>query len=154
METRIDHLPDYKQDIPKTPRFVILHCSTAKIVWDWFILIFILYTATSVPFIVCFKFDSVPMTIADTAVDFMFLIDIVLNFHTSYVDDDGSIVFDPQRIRRTYFRSWFFVDLVTSLPYGLLALFIVGAARVCRAQLELGHVGSNLTLGGRAEMFY
>ena len=117
-------LPGYHQEIPDTPRYVILHCSAAKIVWDWFILIFILYTATSVPFIVCFKFDSLPMTIADTAVDVMFLVDILLNFHTSYVGDDGSIVFDLQKIRRTYFRSWFFVDMITSLPYGLIGLLM------------------------------
>ena len=126
MEDNVNILPEYKQEIPDTPRCVILHCSTTKLVWDWLILIFILYTATSVPFIVCFKFDSVPMTIADTIVDFIFLIDIILNFHTSYVGDDGSIIFDLKQIRRTYFRSWFFVDLVTSLPYGLIGLMITG----------------------------
>ena len=126
MEDNVRILPEYKQEIPDTPRYVILHCSTPKIIWDWFILIFILYTATSVPFIVCFDFDSLPMSIADTVVDFMFLIDIVFNFHTSYVGDDGAIVFDVKQIRRTYFRSWFFVDLVTSLPYGLLGILIGG----------------------------
>lgn len=132
-------LPAYKQEIPSTPRYVILHCSTAKIVWDWLILIFILYTATSVPFIVCFKFDSLPMTIADSAVDVMFIVDIVLNFHTSYTGDDGSIVFDLKQIRRKYFRSWFFLDLVTSLPYDLFGLFIsVGAARKVGGVLLLG----------------
>ena len=125
-------LPEYKQEIPDTPRCVILHCSTAKIVWDWFILIFILYTATSVPFIVCFKFDSVPMTVADSVVDMMFLIDIVFNFHTSYVGDDGSIIFDLKQIRRNYVRTWFFVDLVTSLPYGLLSLMISGGLGVSK----------------------
>jgi hypothetical protein len=128
MEENVTILPGYKQEIPDTPRYVILHCSTVKIVWDWFVLIFILYTATSVPFIVCFKFDSLPMTVADTAVDVMFLIDIVLNFHTSFVGDDGAIVFDLRQIRRTYFRSWFFVDLVTSLPYGVIGMMITGGA--------------------------
>ena len=132
MEDRVDSLPEYKQDIPNTPRFVILHCCTPKIVWDWLILILILYTATSVPFIVCFKFDSIYMTIADAVVDLMFLIDMILNFHTTFVDEDGSFVFDLKKIRRTYLRGWFFMDFITSLPYGLLALAITnGAARVC-----------------------
>jgi hypothetical protein len=56
----------------------------------------------------------------------MFIIDIILNLHTSFVGDDGTIIFDLQRIRRNYIRSWFFVDLVTSLPYGLLGLIISG----------------------------
>lgn len=128
MEADINSLPEYRQEIPQTPQFVILHCSTPKIVWDWLILIFILYTATSIPFMVCFKFNSDPMTIADTVVDVMFLVDIFLNFHTSYVDEDGTIVFDTQRIRRTYFRSWFLVDFITSLPYGLMGLLMARGA--------------------------
>lgn len=76
------------------------------------------------------------MTIADTFVDFMFLVDILLNLHTSYVGDDGTIVFDLKLIRRNYYRSWFFVDLVTSMPYGLLGLLISGGVgRVSDAKL-------------------
>ena len=61
------------------------------------------------------------MTVVDSLVDLFFLTDIVLNFHTSYVGEDGEVITDPKQIRGYYLRTWFVVDLVTSLPYGLLS---------------------------------
>lgn len=51
----------------------------------------------------------------------MFLADIALNFHTTYVGKDGEVIDDLKMIRWNYIRSWFFLDLVSSLPYGILA---------------------------------
>ena len=70
------------------------------------------------------------MFITDTVVDFIFLIDIIANFHTSYVDNDGEIVLDLKKIRCAYLKTWFFVDMITSLPYGLLSILISGAGKV------------------------
>jgi hypothetical protein len=116
-----DFIPQYKQQIPKPPKWVILHYSSSKVIWDWFLLLFILYTASAVPFQFCFEYESTAMTVVDSLVDLFFLTDIVLNFHTSYVGEDGEVITDPKQIRGYYLRTWFVVDLVTSLPYGLLS---------------------------------
>lgn len=63
------------------------------------------------------------MTVVDCLVDAFFFVDIVLNFHTSYYGEDGVVISDLKQIRRHYLRTWFFLDLITSLPYGLLTLF-------------------------------
>ncbi|XP_068730790.1 potassium voltage-gated channel subfamily H member 5-like isoform X2 [Montipora capricornis] len=113
-------LPEYKLEVPHTPSGVILHYTTFKATWDWAILLFTLYTTVSVPFIVCFKYEKIALAILDLIVDWLFLADIGLNFHTSYVGKDGEIIDNLKMIRMNYLRSWFFLDLVSSLPFGIL----------------------------------
>ena len=117
-----DLLPDYKQEVPSTPPRIILHYTTFKLTWDWVILILTLYTTVSVPFIVCFAYTGTILAWMDMMVDWMFLADIVLNFHTTYVNKEGDVINDPKMIRMNYIKSWFFVDLVSSLPYGIIFL--------------------------------
>ena len=113
-------LPEYKLEVPHTPSGVILHYTTFKATWDWAILLFTLYTTVSVPFIVCFHYENIALAILDLIVDWLFLADIGLNFHTSYVGKDGEMIDNLKMIRMNYLRSWFFLDLVSSLPFGIL----------------------------------
>jgi len=48
-------LPKYHHEAPKTPKKIILHYSTFKTIWDWFILILTFYTAVMVPYNVAFQ---------------------------------------------------------------------------------------------------
>ena len=43
--------------------------------------------------------------VVDSIVDIIFLIDIVFNFHTSFVGDDGAVIVDESKIRSNYLRS-------------------------------------------------
>lgn len=61
------------------------------------------------------------MTVVDFLVDLFFFADIVVNFHTSYIGEDGEVITDLRQIRHNYLRTWFVLDLVSSLPYGLLS---------------------------------
>ena len=110
----------------QVPRFVIWHAHPAKLFWDLFILLCILYTVTVVPFIVCFEYQDSIVRWFDTFVDTMFIIDIVLTLFTSYLDEDGNVVVDRSKIRRHYFKGWFVVDIFASFPYSLLAFVDAG----------------------------
>ncbi len=127
-----DLIPQYRQQIPKPPKWVILHYSHKRVIWDWFLLLFILYTASAVPFQICFEYESIAMTVIEFLVDTFFFADIVLNFHTSYVGEDGEVITDLKQIRHYYLRTWFVLDLVTSLPYGLLSYVSSSNAVSCR----------------------
>ena len=53
----------------------------------------------------------------------IFFIDIVLNFHTTYVGAGGEVVSDPKVIRLNYLKSWFVIDLLSCLPYDVFNAF-------------------------------
>ncbi|XP_014677839.1 PREDICTED: potassium voltage-gated channel subfamily H member 1-like [Priapulus caudatus] len=119
-------LPAYRQETPKTPPHIILHYSTFKAIWDWVILILTFYTAIMVPYNVAFStksMDTVGLLVIDTIVDVIFFIDIVLNFHTTFVGPGGEVVSDPKIIRINYVKSWFVIDLLSCLPYDVFNAF-------------------------------
>lgn len=47
-------LPEYKVAAVKKSRFILLHYSTSKALWDWLILLATFYVAVTVPYDVCF----------------------------------------------------------------------------------------------------
>ena len=61
--------------------------------------------------------------VVDSIVDVVFFIDIVLNFHTTYVGPNGEVVSDPKVIRTEYCKSWFTIDLLSCLPYDVFNAF-------------------------------
>ncbi|CAF3405698.1 unnamed protein product [Rotaria sp. Silwood1] len=145
-------LPSYRQEAPSTPPHIILHYCTFKTVWDWVILLLTFYTSLLVPYHAAFKsksLDDVPLLVVDSIVDVIFFIDIILNFHTTYVHTkSGEVISDPKRIRKTYLKSWFVIDLLACLPYDVFNAFqeaeerygsIFSALKVLRL-LRLGRV--------------
>ncbi|XP_012680142.2 potassium voltage-gated channel subfamily H member 5a [Clupea harengus] len=118
-------LPQYKQEAPKTPPHIILHYCTFKTTWDWIILILTFYTAIMVPYNVSFKTkqNNLAWLVVDSVVDVIFLVDIVLNFHTTFVGPGGEVISDPKLIRMNYLKTWFVIDLLSCLPYDIINAF-------------------------------
>ncbi|XP_062864138.1 potassium voltage-gated channel subfamily H member 1a [Trichomycterus rosablanca] len=118
-------LPQYKQETPKTPPHIILHYCAFKTTWDWVILILTFYTAIMVPYNVSFKTkqNNVAWLVVDSVVDVIFLVDIVLNFHTTFVGPAGEVISDPKLIRMNYLKTWFVIDLLSCLPYDVINAF-------------------------------
>ncbi|KPM04613.1 Ion transport protein N-terminal domain containing protein [Sarcoptes scabiei] len=56
--------------------------------------------------------------------DTIFLLDIVVNFRTGIMNPDlpEQVILDPKLIARGYIRSWFFLDLISSIPLDYLYL--------------------------------
>ena len=125
-------LPEYKLQSPRIHRFTILHYSPFKAVWDWLILILVIYTAIFTPYVAAFllnekkRKDDVhsryrdPLTIIDLIVDVMFIIDILINFRTTYVNKNDEVVSHPGKIAVHYFKGWFLIDMVAAIPFDLL----------------------------------
>ncbi|KAF7261198.1 hypothetical protein EG68_01688 [Paragonimus skrjabini miyazakii] len=121
-----ESIPKYREESPKTPPHVLLHYVTFKTTWDWIIFLLTGYTSVVVPYCVAFGREGVCgepiISVLDRIVDVVFFIDIVLNFHTTFVGPTGAVISDPHLIRLNYLKGWFLVDLISCLPYGLLNL--------------------------------
>ncbi|XP_026058473.1 potassium voltage-gated channel subfamily H member 4-like [Carassius auratus] len=124
-------LPEYKVASVQKSRFILLHYSVCKALWDWLILLATFYVAVTVPYNVCFSIpddpdcDSTSRTtlVSDIAVEMLFILDIILNFRTTYVGPAGQVVYDARSICLHYCTTWFVLDLIAALPFDLLYLF-------------------------------
>ncbi|XP_056285640.1 potassium voltage-gated channel subfamily H member 4-like [Pseudoliparis swirei] len=122
-------IPEYKVAAVQKSRFILLHYSVSKALWDWLILLATFYVAVTVPYNVSFTpyDDTVTAArstiVSDIVVEMLFIIDIILNFRTTYVSQSGQVVYEARSICIHYATTWFFVDLVAALPFDLLYAF-------------------------------
>ncbi|KAK7939919.1 hypothetical protein WMY93_003245 [Mugilogobius chulae] len=126
-------LPEYKVAAVKKSRLILLHYSVSKALWDWLILLATFYVAVTVPYDVCFVNHDPNSELhsqvshgtmaSDIAVEVLFILDIILNFRTTYVSQSGQVVYNPRSIYIHYCTTWFFIDLIAALPFDLLYAF-------------------------------
>ncbi|GIY48573.1 potassium voltage-gated channel subfamily H member 6 [Caerostris darwini] len=129
-----DVLPEYKLKKPTVHKWTILHYSPFKAVWDWIILLLVMYTAIFTPYVAAFllseekadkrnrKYGDDPIVVIDLLVDVMFIIDIIINFRTTYVNSNDEVISHPGKIAVHYLRGWFIIDVVAAIPFDLLFL--------------------------------
>ncbi|XP_050673584.1 potassium voltage-gated channel unc-103 isoform X3 [Leptidea sinapis] len=122
----------HKGTTQPSPPCTILHHSPYKAAWDWLILILVIYTAIFTPYVAAFQlnepdfdkrsraFGQDPIVIIDMIVDVTFIIDILINFRTTYVNAADEVESDPGKIAMHYLRGWFLIDLVAAIPFDLL----------------------------------
>ncbi|KAL1006352.1 hypothetical protein UPYG_G00071240, partial [Umbra pygmaea] len=127
-----DVLPEYKLQAPRIHKWTVLHYSPFKAVWDWLILLLVIYTAILTPYSAAFLLNiheetlvvncsyCSPLNVVDLIVDIMFIVDIVINFRTTYVNANDEVVSAPLRIAVHYFKGWFLIDMVAAIPFDLL----------------------------------
>ena len=64
------------------------------------------------------------MFMFDMFTDVVFIIDIILNFFFVEEDVNGEMIIDQKKIAITYIRTWFFIDLVASIPVTFIVIFV------------------------------
>ncbi|CAH8870995.1 unnamed protein product [Trichobilharzia szidati] len=166
---------EHRFQSPRMHKFTLKHYSVFKAVWDWIILVLIIYTAIFTPYTTVFLMNtgnkyaklissgntssanvigtnylrnksstinnstlnihsvqssssstttsqgaSKLLSTVDILVDVMFIIDILINFRTTYVNKNDEVVSHPKRIAAHYIKGWFIIDLVAAIPFDLL----------------------------------
>jgi hypothetical protein len=88
-----------------------------KLFWDNIQMILILYIILVFPFKLSYiEYDfSEIWNYADFMIDFIFLIDLILNFFTPFFKNNEFIQ-SHRRIASHYFQFWFWVDLISNIP--------------------------------------
>lgn len=66
------------------------------------------------------------MAVFNTLVDILFCIDIAVSFNTAYYNDEGILIEFRTNIALHYLKTWFLIDLDTSLPIDALVCLFSG----------------------------
>ena len=101
----------------KTFKFLIYPNTKFYQVWNWLILALLLYTAILVPVQICFPSDfSINWIFFDTAIDFIFFLDIFINFNKAFYDKYSRLITSKKQIAKQYLKTWFLIDMLSCLP--------------------------------------
>ena len=88
--------------------------------WDIFVICLALWNVFFIPYNVAFRpsIGNTPWFLAfNYFIDIAFFFDIIVNFRTTYFNNDGDEVFVPIEIAKRYiFGGRFFIDLLASVP--------------------------------------
>lgn len=100
--------------------------STLNLLWEQVVLITILVVTIFFPLNMAFVTEeSTLLTSVYVLVDFVFLLDIIMNFFTTYIDSVSNLeVLDHKRIALSYIKSWFVFDVFSIIPFDYLFLMI------------------------------
>jgi len=108
--------------------------SVAKSRWDIVMFIFVFYNSIYIPLELAFE-DVIEKHVAhcviDYLIDIMFVIDMVINFRTTYFNAEQELVLDKKTIALRYIRTWFPIDLVAVIPFELFFLMFGASGSVC-----------------------
>lgn len=138
------NIPEYKTTTIEKQKFILSHYGIGKTCWDWLILVVSFYVAIVVPYNATFndkqqdllggagKIDSI-----DIIVEVVFIIDVILNFRTTFVNRKGEVVTRPKIICRHYLRGWFMVDACAAVPFDLLCGLNIYDRTILKVDLNL-----------------
>ena len=67
--------------------------------------------------------------VLNTLIDFIFLLDIIVNSRTSFYDmETGDEVFDPKRTGKKYLKSRFTIDLLATIPFDTIVMIFTSSS--------------------------
>jgi len=108
--------------VNSSSNYVIYPDARLKEVWDFGVLLAILYSCVSVPFRFCFSSNAEGLLLVfEIAISLFFCVDVLFNFNLAYLIDEKWVISRP-RIAARYLRGWFWVDAPSSVPVELIAL--------------------------------
>lgn len=128
---------------------IIRHDSIGRMGWDMIVMMLLFIVFISLPFTFGFGSEaSQEMPWLDTServMDVMFLLDIVLNFRTTYIDDNEVFVTNGKQMACHYLRTWFTLDLASSVPWDTITAGLLPSLQPVRL-LKVGKIAKVLKL--------
>lgn len=113
----------------KRDKFTVPCDENWRVNWDLFTMSLIIYVAIMQPFRFGFEYESEPGTFMyyfETALDFVFMSDLILNFRTGYINSRGKMELRGSKIALRYLKSNFIIDLISSVPWDVAVRLFFG----------------------------
>lgn len=134
----------YDTDRRRRPFLIIRHDGMRRMSWDLLMMILLFYVGLSVPFSLGFG-QSAALDMIDRVSDMFFCTDVMLNFRTSFMDNEDTVIVDSKLIAMKYLKSWFLLDLISSIPFDLITAGLLPSLTPARL-LKIGKVAKVLKL--------
>ena len=87
-------------------------------------MVVLIFVAIVLPYRLAFYEEdtSKAWMIAWLLINFLFFLDIFVTFFTSITDKETNVeIFDHKKIAINYLKGWFFIDIISCVPFDLLA---------------------------------
>ena len=114
----------------------VVHESTQRwlVPWDWARMFAVLFLSVVSPVEITVRKDYELnwLTIAGFVWNAMFAADMLITFNRAYAvsrDTDSRLIFNRRNIAHRYLRGWFFVDLVSTIPYDMPLVYMATSGR-------------------------
>lgn len=103
-------------------RFVVLPASPFRYKWDVLIIILVVYNAIALPLDAAFdNVVAAHLANLDSLIDGVFVVDMLINSRTAFPSPvTGNLVTGSREMTLNYLRGWFFIDLLSILPFELI----------------------------------
>jgi len=91
--------------------------------WETMIIIAVIFQAGYIPFLVSFEPPQEKgggWATFNTVMDALFIVDLLVMFNCTVQVEQDRIIRDRVGIAREYLRMWFWIDLVSAIPFNLL----------------------------------
>lgn len=103
--------------------FILLPKSRFRRIWEGLIVILLMYIMIAVPIRVGFDVSITsehPIFYFDIVIDLIFLTDVILNCFSAYLcSETGDLIVDMKKILQRYLHTWFFIDMIASIPFSI-----------------------------------
>lgn len=121
-----------------TSKFILHPNSLFREVWNFFISILLLYTATIMPLTMAFFESDSKDTwyYLDFVLDTLFFLDIIVTINSAYYNQYGVLLTKRKTIFCNYVKSWFFIDIVSCIPFNVIS----GSGRSYNSLLRLARL--------------
>lgn len=128
IEMMSDDHPDTKNKSRVKPRCIFRAHNRMRMRWEILVLLLAIWNGFSIPYNVAFygTDEDYKWTIFNAILDFLFFLDVIVNFRTTYIDEKTSEeIFEPCMIAQQYLKGRFWVDIIASIPFDNIAEFII-----------------------------
>lgn len=123
--------PESDRDAVKQTACMMVHpFLPQRIAWDLFLAVLLGYVAVVTPYRIGFSAEAQGMwEVLELTVDVTFCVDIIVNFRTAFVRENGKVEDECWPVAKHYFFGFFFIDFVSSVPWDYLIQGIMGSSQ-------------------------
>lgn len=116
------------ESLIKKPIYILSPNSQIKVLIDIICCFLIIYSIILSPYQMAFDDDNYIQYnfffYFDSFIDCFFILDLILNFFTAYSDSKEDTVYNIKKIAINYMKSWFFLDLISCIPFTIINTII------------------------------